>query len=578
MDKGPLVVVIDPDEQLSGVSPDLCAPPGHRASLEGMPSLEAIMDAESVLRVRSALHGSPEPHRLSLTLEGPGRPGLEAGAELRPTCGGGGVLLVSPPQDAWTADDAALMVERSPDVVISLCIHPALSVRYVNAALWEVAGYRPDEVWADPSLLRNAVHPADLERLKGMLHDPTGLNIPVRFRFQHRTQGWRWLELSAMPLLDENGNVVLVEGVARDVTHRRRLEEQFRLLAERSPEMVFRFRLRPTYGVDYVSSACLEVTGQPPEAFYRNPDEGLQYLDPEDQDRFDEFIMHPERFDDRLLRLRFCRPDGRECWSEWVGVPIYDEEDRIFAIEGVCRDVTERQAQEEVLRVMNQKLNLLASVTRHDTLNQLTVLIGALELAGTAKDSSDLGWFLDRARSSANTIRRLVEFTRDYQEIGQGPPAWVPLVPTIRRAADAFFGSSFSIRFPEKEVTILADPLIEQVFFTLIENAQRHGGPSLTEVRFLVDPGPAGSLRVICEDDGAGVPTANKERIFERGYGKHTGFGLYLAQEILGITGMTIQETGVPGTGARFEITVPGTANRTPVLADPPSLGVPPAV
>lgn len=573
MEKGPLVIVIDPDEQLSGVSPDLCAPPGRLAPVQGTTSLEAIMDAESVLRVRNALHGSPEPHHLSLTLEGPGRAGQEAGAELRPTCGGGGVLLVSPPPDAWTAEDAALMVERSLDVAISLRVRPDLSVRYVNAALLDLAGISPDEVRADPSLLRDAVHPADLPRLSAQLRAPDGLSAPVRFRFRHRTKGWRWAELSAKPLLDENGAVVLVEGVGRDVTHRRRLEEQFRLLAERSPEMIFRIRLLPGFGVDFVSSACREMTGQPPEAFYRNPDEGLQHLHPEDRPLFDEFILYPERFNNRPLRLRFCRLDGGACWTEWVGVPIYDDEDRIIAIEGVCRDITESQAQEEALRVMNQKLNLLASVTRHDTLNQLTVLIGALELAGTARESTDLGWFLDRARTAANVIRRLVEFTRDYQEIGQGPPAWVPLAPAIRRAADAFAGSGVSILVPETEVEILVDTLIEKVFFTLIENAQRHGGPSLTEVRFLVEPGPSGSLRVICQDNGMGVSTADRVRIFERGCGKHTGFGLYLAQEILGITGMSIQETGVPGTGARFEIAVPASAFRMPAATAPPLHG-----
>ncbi|MEI7434508.1 MAG: hypothetical protein WCJ93_09690 [Methanomicrobiales archaeon] len=47
-----------------------------------------------------------------------------------------------------------------------------------------------------------------------------------------------------------------------------------------------------------------------------------------------------------------------------------------------------------------------------------------------------------------------------------------------------------------------------------------------------------------------------KEKIFERGYGKNTGLGLALSREILDITGITITETGVPGKGARFEMLV----------------------
>ncbi len=61
---------------------------------------------------------------------------------------------------------------------------------------------------------------------------------------------------------------------------------------------------------------------------------------------------------------------------------------------------------------------------------------------------------------------------------------------------------------------------------------------------------------VIYEDNGGGIPAEHKEAIFERRFFKHTGFGLFLSRTILGITGMTIRETGIPGNGARFEISV----------------------
>jgi signal transduction histidine kinase len=62
---------------------------------------------------------------------------------------------------------------------------------------------------------------------------------------------------------------------------------------------------------------------------------------------------------------------------------------------------------------------------------------------------------------------------------------------------------------------------------------------------------------IVCEDDGEGIPAEEKERIFDRGFGKNTGMGLFLAREILSITGITIRETGKPGKGGRFEIMVP---------------------
>lgn len=62
---------------------------------------------------------------------------------------------------------------------------------------------------------------------------------------------------------------------------------------------------------------------------------------------------------------------------------------------------------------------------------------------------------------------------------------------------------------------------------------------------------------ITCEDNGSGVPVDEKDRIFEKGFGRNTGFGLFISREVLGITGITIRETGEPGKGARFEIVVP---------------------
>ena len=93
-----------------------------------------------------------------------------------------------------------------------------------------------------------------------------------------------------------------------------------------------------------------------------------------------------------------------------------------------------------------------------------------------------------------------------------------------------------------------------------MDNAVRYGG-KITTIRFSGEE-RNGVHVVVCEDDGEGVPADEKERIFERGFGRNTGLGLFLVHEILDITGITIRETGEPGKGARFEMTVPKDAYR----------------
>ena len=88
-----------------------------------------------------------------------------------------------------------------------------------------------------------------------------------------------------------------------------------------------------------------------------------------------------------------------------------------------------------------------------------------------------------------------------------------------------------------------------------MDNAVRYG-KKITTIRFFVEES-GDEYMIVCEDDGDGVPQNEKEKIFERGFGKNTGMGLALAGDILDITGITIKETGDPGKGARFEILVP---------------------
>ena len=100
-----------------------------------------------------------------------------------------------------------------------------------------------------------------------------------------------------------------------------------------------------------------------------------------------------------------------------------------------------------------------------------------------------------------------------------------------------------------------ADPLFEKIFYNLIDNSLRHG-KQVSEIAITSKKDESG-VTLVYEDNGTGIPPAEKVRIFERGYGKNTGLGLYLVQEILSLTDITIQETGKPGHGARFEIQIP---------------------
>jgi len=209
----------------------------------------------------------------------------------------------------------------------------------------------------------------------------------------------------------------------------------------------------------------------------------------------------------------------------------------------------------------NKKLSLLSGITRHDINNQLLIVNGFLGLLQEEIHNPDTEKLFAKIADASTRIATMIRFTKEYDQIGVQAPLWQDCFTLADTAAKQVSPERVTVKNDlTKGTEVFADPLLIKVFYNLLENAVRHGG-SITTIRFSQEE-CGGRQVVVCEDDGDGVPAGEKEKIFDRGYGKNTGFGLTLAREILDITGITIKECGEPGKGARFEMTVPRTAYR----------------
>jgi signal transduction histidine kinase len=104
---------------------------------------------------------------------------------------------------------------------------------------------------------------------------------------------------------------------------------------------------------------------------------------------------------------------------------------------------------------------------------------------------------------------------------------------------------------------VTADSLLGQLFYNLVDNSLKHGG-KVTEICLHYKKDENG-VKIFYEDNGVGIPDANKPRIFELGFttGKGSGLGLFLVKKLVEVYGWTITETGKPGKGIKFEITIP---------------------
>ncbi|MDD1693845.1 MAG: PAS domain-containing protein [Methanoregula sp.] len=361
-------------------------------------------------------------------------------------------------------------------------------------------------------------------------------------------------------------------------------EHKYRTLVENIPQSIFRKDLNSRYvscNENFASTLNLtpeEITGKTDFDLY--PRELAEKFRGDDK-RVMTTGQTEEFIDQSLL-------NGKVRWNDTIKTPVKDIEGNITGIQGIFWDITERKAAEEELhrlydelenrveertaelrqaqeayRQANTKLNLLSSITRHDILNQLTALQGYLELSEySIHDPVKLREYIARERKSVETIEHQILFTREYQNIGVKAPAWQSVSLSIIRAKGTLNLGNVEVSIDRSDLEVYADPLFDKVFYNLIGNALAYGGAHLTTIRISTRDESDLGLTIVCEDDGEGISKTDKKRLFERGHGKHTGLGLYLSREILLITGITITENSLPGSGARFEIHIPKGAYR----------------
>ena len=235
-------------------------------------------------------------------------------------------------------------------------------------------------------------------------------------------------------------------------------------------------------------------------------------------------------------------------FSSHAVVQIEGKKPMLFCID---IDLSEQKKAEEALLDVNRKLKLLSSITNKDISNEVSLCEKKLDIAQKSENLFELKEYLNQFREHFGSIEHHIEFSRQYQDLGLDAPKWQEVKTNIS-------GLSGSVSIKTENIDSLylyADPMLGKVFSNLIDNTRRYGGRA-TEIKVNVRK-TDDDMILIWEDNGSGIPVKEKERIFERGYGKNFGIGLYLCREILSITGISIKETGDPKKGAKFEIHVP---------------------
>jgi len=370
-----------------------------------------------------------------------------------------------------------------------------------------------------------------------------------------------WVQTDKIPLIDDNRNVIGVLLFITDITELKKAQQQIEeystflsTLLDTLPIPLFYNDAEGKYlgcnppFEDFIGIKRSELVGK--NVYDIAPKDladiywavNRQFLNNNALQKYDSVVQY---VDGTLHDVIFYK------------APFFNHNGTLRGVIGTFLDVTEIKRANDALQMANRKLNLLSSITRHDIMNQIQALNFYIELCKEDLNRPDtIKNYIDKEEIISEAITHQINFTKDYEDIGVRSAAWQNIEEIIEKSRASLPLRNIRMELSCPGLEVFADPLLEKVFYNLIDNSLRYGGDKLTVIRIIAQRENEKNC-IVYEDDGIGISNEDKKHLFSKGFGHHTGLGLFLSREILSITGITINETGEPGKGARFEITVP---------------------
>jgi PAS domain S-box-containing protein len=428
---------------------------------------------------------------------------------------------------------------------------------YSNPSVKQVLGYTPEEVVGRHFY---DFYPAEeQERLKDV--DMKIFARKERFTtFVHKDGHLVTVETRGVPVVTSDGKILGYRGSDRDVTETKQAqkalmesEEKFKQLFTQNPEATC--YLDANLHILDVNPRFRELFGYTlEEAKDKNIDEVIV-----PKDKMDEARMLDEKASDTYVYFDTVRKrkDGLLIQVSVSAAPMKII-DKLAGYVVIYKDISEMKKAEEELKVAMEKLCVVGSLTRHDVRNKLAAVDGYLYLLRKKLDrSTETLENLNEIGSCSRAILKILEFSRVYEQLGAEELKYVNVEESINDAAAVFTNlKNVKVENNCQGLQVLADSLLTQLFYNLIDNTLKYGEKT-TLIRFHYEKLDGNHLKLIYEDNGVGIPNQMRSNLFQKGYGKGTGYGLYLIKRICESYGWTLQETGKQGVGAQFTITIP---------------------
>lgn len=462
-------------------------------------------------------------------------------------------------------------------------------VSYVSAPIDRLMGYSPEEIIGINAF--ELVHPDDMEpaanTFSRVISNPTE-EFVEEFRAQHNDGSWVWLEVRGKNLIEDP----VIDGIlvdARDITKRKKYEDNLGILTESLPEL-------------FLSDSQSELIDRGREIASRLvPDSSFDFYLVESDDRL---VQIPESAStesaaspanipmDRAGLLKDAIDstdtkcgDLRETGDEYLALNLSADhvivvpldhrglllvtqehssgvsDEQLSLLELLSSNMTAAldyldwkdliESRDETVTTKNNRLEEFTSIVSHDLRNPLNIAQGRLELAQNEVTNEHLEVVADAHSRMLNLIEDLLTLAK-YGETVIETEA-VDLNQIAQLTWDDTGNADVELIVEDSVSEFEADPTqLRQLLANLFQNAIQHGGDVS---KITIGQLPDGFF---VEDDGHGISAEEQGVVFQAGYSTSpdgTGFGLRIVELVIEAHNWDVSLTNGSDGGARFEIT-----------------------
>jgi PAS domain S-box-containing protein len=119
-----------------------------------------------------------------------------------------------------------LLAENAVDVIFSYQFLPEGKIEYISPSALTATGYSAEEYYANKNLILNLIHPDDTSILNEFIINlPCSIELPLTLRLVRKDNTTLWIEQKCVPIYNENGCLIALQGIIRDITLRKKLEQ-----------------------------------------------------------------------------------------------------------------------------------------------------------------------------------------------------------------------------------------------------------------------------------------------------------------------------------------------------------------